>query len=135
MGKPPQIKTIIAVLLSIAFATKLFGADPTPTGSPKDHTQSTVTTSASAPPLFFRKTPKPPFPWWLKREVLATRNMQYHAIVKLTIDHGKIVSVVPCGGNEALAEHLASAVQKTWVADQRMNSTFTLPIKFQLQSH
>ncbi len=135
MGKPPQIKTIIALLLSTAFATKLFGADPTPSGSSKEPTRSTVTTCTNAPPLYFRKATKPPFPWWLKREVLATRNLQYNAIVKVTIDHGKIVSVVPCGGNEALADHLASAVQKTWVADPRMNGTFTLPIKFQLQGH
>jgi hypothetical protein len=59
--------------------------------------------------------------------------MQYNAVVKVTIDHGKIVSVVPSGGNPALSRHLASVVQKTWVADPRMTGTFTLPTKFQIK--
>jgi hypothetical protein len=59
--------------------------------------------------------------------------MKYNAIVKITIDHGKIVSVVPSGGNEAVSKYLADTVQKTWVADPRMTGTFTLPNKFQLQ--
>lgn len=41
----------------------------------------------------FLKSPKPPFPYSLLREVTATRDMKYNAIVKLTIDHGKIVAV------------------------------------------
>jgi hypothetical protein len=114
---------------------RLFGADTAPTETPKVSSQSTVTNSADNAGLRFLKAPRPSFPYWLKREILATRNLQYNAIVKVTIIHGKIVSVVPCGGNEALAEHLASAVQKTWVADPRMNGTFTLPIKFAFQGH
>lgn len=79
----------------------------------------------------FLKAPKPPFPEALKREVMATRNMEYNAIVTLTIDHGRITAT-PSGGNPALAKHLAWAVQKSWVADPRLSGTFTLPFKFQV---
>src|ERR1700756_4721608 len=121
MRKQQQISALIALFFGIVFATKLFGADPAP--------------SANGAGLRFLKAPKPPFPYGMEREVAATRNMKYNAIVKLTIDHGKIVSVVPSGGNEALAKYLAETVQKSWVADPRMNGTFTLPNKFQLQGH
>jgi hypothetical protein len=133
MEKRPKLGAIIAVFLLTVSTTQLLGADPTPSGNLKLSTQSSVGTSLLGDGSRFLKSPEPPFPWWLKREVLATRNIQYNAIVKVTIDHGKITSVVPSGGNEALAKHLASAVQKTWVADPRMNGTFTLPIKFQLR--
>jgi hypothetical protein len=109
------ILAITALLLGIVFSTRLFGADPTTAG------------------MRFLKATKPPFPKSLVREVAATRNMKYNAIVKITIAHGKIVSVVPSGGNEALSKYLAETVQKTWVADPRMTGTFTLPNKFQLQ--
>ena len=79
----------------------------------------------------FLKTPKPQFPYNLTREVIATRNREYNAIVRLTIAHGKITAT-PSGANPALAKHLAWAVQKYWVADPRLNGTFTLPIKFQV---
>ena len=89
-----------------------------------------------APPgklVRFLKSPKPPFPYNLQREVVVTSNQRFNAIVKMTVDHGKIVSVVPCGGNPALAKHLADAIQKSWVADPRMSDgTYTFPLKFQM---
>ena len=98
MRKRQQISALIALFFGVVFATKLFGADPAP--------------SANGAGLKFLKAPKPPFPYGMEREVAATRNMKYNAIVKLTIDHGKIVSVVPSGGNEALAKYLAETVSR-----------------------
>jgi hypothetical protein len=126
-----NLSAVVCLFLLTGIAP-LVGAEATPTGSPTVSDLSTVKTDANGAPLKFVRSPKPPFPYWLEREVLATRNLKYNAIVKLTIDRGKIVSVVPSGGNELLAKHLAWAVQKTWVADPRMNGTFTLPIKFQI---
>ena len=134
MEKQTQISTTLAVFLLAAGPTQLFGADAAPTGTPNVHTRSTVVGSAGLGRMSFLKAPRPPVPYWLKREMLATRNMKDNAIVKVTIDHGKIVSVVPCcGGNEALSKHLARWVQSSWVADPRMNGAFTLPIKFGLR--
>jgi hypothetical protein len=116
---------IACVFLLIAGELRLFGTDatlqsqkPSPKPTPFER-------------LFFLKSPKPSFPSELEKEVWMSRNLQYNAIFKVTVDHGKIVSVVPSGGNPALSRHLARAVQKTWVADPRMNGTFTLPVKFQ----
>jgi hypothetical protein len=67
MKKRQQIEATIVLLLGIVFATRLLGADPTTAG------------------MRFLKAPKPPFPNGLVREVAATRNMKYNAIVKITI--------------------------------------------------
>lgn len=128
-----QTKTITCVFVISIWATRSFGTEPTPPASPPASANLQVTAHPhGSPAKFFLKSPKPPFPYHLERQVLATRNLRYNAIVKMTIDHGKIVSVVPAGGNPALAKHLADAIQKSWVADPSMNGTFTFPLKFQM---
>jgi hypothetical protein len=133
MKTQQQMSTLIALFLSSIFVAKSFGADPAPSVSPQRYTHSDATASVNGVRMRFLKVTKPPFPFGRMREVEASQNIKYNAIVKITIDHGKIVRVVPSGGNEALSKYLAEIVQKTWVADPRMTGTFTLPNEFQLQ--
>jgi hypothetical protein len=119
----------LAFLLLVAL--NVFAAEPTPTTGPK-------TSAGGVPPEWvgrdkhpFLKVTKPPFPFLLRNEVAATQGMKYNAIVKLSIDHGKIVAT-PIGGNSALANYLAQVVQSQWIADPRLTGTFTLPMKFRL---
>lgn len=129
-----QTKAIIWAFLVSVWATRISGAEPTAAASPEHQLQLSRTTTADGRPIKFLKSPKPPFPYGLEREVLATRNLRYNAIVKLTVDHGKIVRVVPAGGNLGLSQHLARAVQTSWVADPSMHGDYTLPLKFQMRA-
>jgi len=131
---PNQALISATVLLAIC-STRLFGAGDAAVESQNVQTHSKAAAYAGDRPTKFLKSPRPPFPYWLKREISATRNMKNNAIVSVKIDHGKIVSVVPCcGGNEALSKHLAAWVQSSWVADPRMNGIFTLPIKIEFRN-
>ena len=76
------------------------------------------------------RTPEPPFPYHLRSEIKATQGMQYNAVIKMTVTHGKVVNAWPSGGNAELSNYLADWVRQKWVFPAKMNGTLTLPIKF-----
>ena len=129
-----EIKIGLTFLLLIG-TVNVFGAAPTPATSPKTSSVEDV------PPEWvgqgkhpFLKSPKPPIPEQLRNEVARSQGMKPNAIVRLTIDHGKIVAT-PIGGNTVLANYLAQWIQNHWVADPRLTGTFKLPMSFRLPSH
>jgi hypothetical protein len=125
-----EIKFGLAFLLLVV-AVKVSGANPTPATSPKTSLEGVPAEWVGKDKHPFLKVTKPPFPVLLRNEVAATQGMKYNAIVKLSIDHGKIVAT-PIGGNSALVNYLARVVQSQWVADPRLTGTFTFPTKFRL---
>src|SRR5580704_12094454 len=130
-GVKSGIKTGLAFLLLVG-AVNVFGADPTPATSPKTSVEGLPPEWVGRNKQPFLKSPKPPIPDQLRNEVARSQGMKYNAIVRLTIDHGKIVAT-PIGGNTALANYLAQWIQNHWVGDPRLTGTFTFPMIFRLR--
>ncbi len=125
-----EIKIGLAFLLLVG-AANVFGADPTPATSPKTSVEGVPPEWVGPNKHPFLKSPKPPFPAHLRSEVARSQGMKYNAVVRLTIDHGKIVAT-PIGGNTTLANYLAQWIQNHWVGDLRLTGTFTFPTIFRL---
>jgi hypothetical protein len=43
----------------------------------------------------YSRSPKPPFPFYLRSQINATRDMQYNAVIKIVVKHGRVVDTVP----------------------------------------
>jgi hypothetical protein len=114
-------------------AVNVFGADPTPATNPKTSVEGVPPEWVGRDKHPFLKSPKPPIPDQLRNEVARSQGVKPNAIVRLTIDHGKIVAT-PIGGNPVLANYLAQWIQNRWVADRRLTGTFTFPMIFRLPS-
>jgi hypothetical protein len=123
--------SVAVILLTCAATGELFGTDPATARSPEGSTELAASAFVGHKHAFL-KTPKIPFPYYLERQVWGTRTMQYNAIIRITVDHGKITAV-PSGGYPALAKHLAWSVQKYWVADPGLSGVFTFPMKFEMR--
>src|SRR5580692_3218225 len=92
-----EIKAGLAILL-LAGAANVFGAGPTPASSPRTSVEGVPSEWVGRNKHAFLKSPKPPIPDQLRSVVAASQDMKYNAVVRLTIDHGKIVAT-PIGGN------------------------------------
>jgi hypothetical protein len=126
-----EIKIGLAFLLLVG-AVNVFGAGPTPASSPKTSVEGVRPEWVGRNKHAFLKSPKPPIPDQLRSVVAASQDMKYNAVVRLTIDHGKIVAT-PIGGNTVLANYLAQWIQNHWVGDPRLTGTFTFPLIFRLR--
>ena len=126
-----EIKNGLAFLLLLG-AVNVFGADPTPATSPKTSVEGVPPEWMGQGKHPFLKSPKPPIPYQLRSEVARSHGMKPNAIVRLTIDHGKIVAA-PIGGNPVLATYVARWIQNHWVADPRLTGTFTFSRNFQVR--
>jgi hypothetical protein len=126
-----EIKAGLAILL-LAGAVNVFGAGPTPASSLKTSVEGVPPEWVGQGKHPFLKSPRPPIPYQLRSEVARSQGMKPNAIVRLTIDHGKIVAA-PIGGNPVLGTYLARWIQNHWVADPRLTGTFTFPTTFRLR--
>jgi hypothetical protein len=87
---------------------------------------------SSQPSRILLQSPKPPFPNWLKNNS-RWPEAKYSVAVKIMVEKGKTVQVVPASGNSTVAKYFADWVQRNWVFDPRASGTLTFPVTFTIR--
>lgn len=99
-------QTVVGSAVLLLSSCVAFAGGPPNASNSQDSRGSSSSRITKRLESVYSRTPKAPFPYHLRSEISASNDMQYNAVVKIIVNRGKVVNVIPSGGDAQLSNYL-----------------------------